>query len=194
MCCPAYGWVSLQVRSRSGLVILYTNGSTCSRQQLREMGENGPYSFEELIARRGSLWTFDGEAIVSSLAQARANGRASLPVYSRQISDPVPDGVQLLETHKLVLVEGNYLLNWDDPLWGRLRSVLDERWFISCENIEQQRGRLIRRHLETWTREKEAMWGVGEEGAAKKADANDVLNAQFVAGHQKFADRVIISK
>lgn len=37
------------------------------------------------------------------------------------------------------------------------------------------------------------MWGVGEEGAARKADANDVLNAKFVEDHQKYADLVIDS-
>lgn len=37
------------------------------------------------------------------------------------------------------------------------------------------------------------MWGVGEEGAARKADANDVLNAKFVEDNQKYADLVIDS-
>ena len=92
-----------------------------------------------------------------------------------------------------MLVEGNYLLNWDDPRWSGLRDVFDECWFIRCVSPEGQRQRLVRRHLETWTEEKTRMWGVGEEGAARKADANDVLNAKFVEDHQKYADLVIDS-
>lgn len=60
--------------------------------------------------------------------------------------------------------------------------------------MEEQRRRLIARHLETWTEEKTRMWGEGEEGAARKADANDVLNARFVEeSSRKYADLVVQS-
>lgn len=175
-------------------VVLPMDGYHYSRQQLKDMAASGECSFDDLLARRGSPWTFDGEGFVAALTAAKARRAASLPVYSRKLSDPVPDGVQLRASHKIVLVEGNYLLNWEDPKWSGLREVFDERWFISCAHPEQQRQRLIKRHLETWTPEKERMWGVGEVGAAKKADSNDVLNAQFVDGHRKYADRIIISR
>jgi hypothetical protein len=37
------------------------------------------------------------------------------------------------------------------------------------------------------------MWGEGEEGAAKKADANDVPNAIYIQGSAKYADLIIES-
>jgi pantothenate kinase len=169
------------------------DGFHYSRQQLQDISAQGKYTYEQLIARRGSPWTFDAESLVKALATARAKGKASFPVYSRKLSDPVPDGVQLLPSHKIVIVEGNYLLNWDDRAWAGLRDVFDERWFISCPEPEKQRQRLIRRHLETWTAEKERMFGSGEVGAARKADSNDVLNAQYIEGHRKYADFIIDS-
>ena len=74
-----------------------------------------------------------------------------------------------------------------DALW-------DERWFIRCTDPAAQRQRLIYRHLETWNEEKTQRWGPGEEGAAARADANDVLNMELIAPCEAFADRVIISE
>jgi len=85
------------------------------------------------------------------------------------------------------------LLNYDDPSWQPLHSLFLEKWFIECPDLANQRERLIFRHLETWTEEKTRMWGEGEEGAARKADANDVLNAHFISEHKKHADLVITS-
>jgi len=42
--------------------------------------------------------------------------------------------------------------------------------------------------METWNEEKAARWGSGEEGAAARADANDVLNMQRVAPTARLAD------
>ena len=190
-------------------VVIPMDGYHYSRSQLREMGAKGERSFDELIARRGSPWTFDAEKLVEDLRVAKSHQTFSFPIYSRQLSDPVPgetfpdrcfisrqrciDGVQLSELHRIVLVEGNYLLNWEDSRWSGLREVFDERWFIRCVDKQAQRQRLVRRHLETWTEEKTRIWGEGEIGAGKKADANDVLNAEFIESHSRFADLIIDS-
>ena len=171
-------------------VVLPMDGYHYSRKELKSIADMGEYSFEELLARRGSPWTFNAAKIVSS---ARRSGSAVLNTYSRQLSDPVEGGVELKASHRIVLCEGNYLLNFDDESWSGLREVFDEKWFISCKHPEQQRTRLIMRHLETWTAEKERMWGPGEIGAANKADANDVLNAIFVENHKTYADVLIES-
>ena len=61
--------------------------------------------------------------------------------------------------------------------------------------MEEQRSRLIDRHLETWTEAKTKMFGVGRQGAAVKADSNDVLNAIWVEAMSKdHADLIIDSK
>ena len=47
--------------------------------------------------------------------------------------------------------------------------------------------------LETWNEQKAAFWGPGEEGAAARADANDVLNMELIAVCEQYADQVIES-
>ena len=69
----------------------------------------------------------------------------------------------------------------------------DERWYIECASADEQRRRLISRHLETWNDEKAARWGAGEAGAAARADANDVLNMQLIAPSAQFADLTVES-
>ena len=76
------------------------DGFHYSRKQLMEMSRdvtkdpNSP-SYEELIARRGSPWTFDAASIVKELTKAKLEGKASLPTYSRQLSDPGNIGLHL---------------------------------------------------------------------------------------------------
>ena len=179
-------------------VVLPMDGFHYSRSQLRSMGESDSveYTYEELLARRGAPWTFDAESCIAAFTEARTNGKASLPIYSREKSDPVPDGVRLHPETKIVLLEGNYLLAWDDGRWSPLRSnnVFDETWYITCKSLEEQRERLVRRHLETWSDEKTRMFGEGEVGAGAKADSNDMLNLVWIEEmSRKHADHLIES-
>jgi len=57
------------------------------------------------------------------------------------------------------------------------------------------KGRLIERHLETWSEEKTQLWGAGREGASAKAEANDLKNARWVEeASRKHADVVVESE
>lgn len=196
-------------------VCLPMDGFHLSRQQLQEIAEKhgkDGVTFQSLLSRRGSPWTFDVDQLVSRLNEAKISGEGIFPTYSRVKSDPVWEpSVRLEKYHQIVFVEGNYLLNYDEELvefpgqkegknlqdatkWKQLQFLFDERWFIRCESLEIQRERLISRHLETWTEEKTKMFGEGKcGGAAKKADTNDVLNAQFVELHRRWATREIVS-
>lgn len=177
-------------------VVLPMDGFHYTRPQLKEMGSSTDckYTYEELLARRGAEWTFDAEGCIEAFSAARENGEANLPIYSREKSDPVSDGVQLHKKTKIVLLEGNYLLSWKNARWAHLKSIFDETWYLCCKDMKQQRQRLVKRHLETWSEEKSKMWGDGEEGAGKKADANDMLNAVWIEEmSREFADLVIES-
>lgn len=179
-------------------VVLPMDGFHYSRSQLQSMGESAhiKYTFDELIARRGAPWTFDAEGCVAAFTDARQNGNASLPIYSRVKSDPVSDGAQLHPSTKIVLLEGNYLLAWDDERWAPLKTnrVFDETWYIACKSLEEQRERLVKRHLETWSEEKTKMFGEGTLGAGAKADSNDMLNLEWIEEmSRKHADYLIES-
>mmetsp|Transcript_29604 Transcript_29604/g.65202 ORF Transcript_29604/g.65202 Transcript_29604/m.65202 type:complete len:334 (-) Transcript_29604:55-1056(-) len=60
--------------------------------------------------RRGAPWTFNAPTLASDLAEAKRNGKGSLSEYDREISDPVPNAIEVDEHHQIFLVEGNYLL------------------------------------------------------------------------------------
>lgn len=168
-------------------VVLPMDGFHYTRAELKSIGESddNEYTFDDLIERRGAPWTFDAEGCVEMFTQARMEGKASLPIYSREKSDPVPDGVELSSDTKIILLEGNYLLAWDDERWAPLKGVFDETWYIGCKSLDDQRQRLVMRHLETWSDEKTAMFGAGEEGAGKKADSNDMLNLIWIEEKSK---------
>jgi len=173
-------------------VVLPMDGFHYTRARLRELDPPDAASY---LPRRGAPWTFDAEACFAAFAAAKCNGHATLPTYSRELSDPVPGGVRLETCHEIVLCEGNYLLGaaQEEARWAPLDSLWDERWFIQCADAAAQRRRLILRHLETWNDDKTARWGAGEEGAAARADANDVLNMGLIAPMAAKAERVILS-
>merc|ERR1712048_40502 len=118
-------------------VVLPMDGFHFSRAELKAMGELGEIfgdpdstsgnatTFSDLLARRGAPWTFDVKAIIREFSRIREDGFGCLPVYSRQKSDPVPDGVKLETSHKIVLLEGNYLLCYSDPEWAPLQNIFD---------------------------------------------------------------------
>ena len=177
--------------------VLPMDGYHYFRSKLKDIGSDpaNDWTYEDLLMRRGSPWTFDAEKFCEDLSRARIEGCASLPTYSRKVSDPVPNGVELKKSHRVVFVEGNYILLYNDPRWAPLAHLFDEKWFIVCESMEAQRNRLIKRHLETWSDEKTRQFGPGEEGAGKKADSNDFKNAVVIdEGSKEFADRIIISR
>lgn len=50
------------------------------------------------------------EAFVAAMRAVRGGGAVSLPDFQHGVGDPVEDAVQLAASHRIVLVEGNYLL------------------------------------------------------------------------------------
>ena len=97
---------------------------------------------------------------------------------------------------RTALLEGNYLLAWDDERWSPLRDngVFDETWYVACMSLDDQRERLVRRHMETWTDEKTRMFGEGTAGARARADMNDMRNLEWIEStSRRHADRVIES-
>jgi pantothenate kinase len=183
-------------------VVLPMDGFHYSRSQLKTMGEedttnNNAFTYDELLARRGAPWTFDADGCINAFTLARIHGYANLPIYCRKQSDPISNGVQLHSQTKIVLLEGNYLLCYNDVRWKPLQTnqIFDETWYITCNSISKQRDRLIQRHLETWTNEKSIMFGEGEVGAGIKADQNDMKNLLWIEemGSRMYADYIIES-
>jgi pantothenate kinase len=157
----------------------------------KELLEN--FDEENGMMRRGAPHTFDAKKMFIDLTTAKQNRCGSLPIYCREISDPVPNGVALKQSHRIVLVEGLYILWKDDEEWKKIHDLFDERWFVKCPTREEQIERLIQRSGRTWSPDKKERWGEWPEGARKRAEANDVRNMDLIEPCEKYADEVILS-
>jgi|UPI000581A426 pantothenate kinase len=161
-------------------VVLPMDGYHYPKAELKRMGEaNDEYTYEMMMLRRGAPFTYDHERLIADLKTAKASGEGSFPTYSREISDPVSGGVQLMKSHQIVLCEGLYLLAQDDPNWEALGEIWDDRWYLNTpENIVK--ARLVKRHLQNWNSVKVRNWGEGCAGAVRKTEQSDLLNTRWI--------------
>jgi len=196
-------------------VVLPMDGFHYSRAELCALDPPNAAAF---MPRRGAPHTFDAAKMMDTLTAAKASRAAVLPTYSRELSDPVPGGTELLPSHQIVLVEGNYLLLGllasgshtveevgglttaeivtEAQRWLPLLPLFDETWFVAPQDgVAEQRRRLVNRHLATWTPAKTAAWSAATalEGAEKRTDFNDVPNAHLIDCCRSFADLQIVS-
>jgi pantothenate kinase len=70
-----------------------------------------------------------------------------MPSFDHGVGDPVEKDIYVAPQHKVVVVEGNYLLLSDGD-WKDLESIFDERWFIEID-IEEAMNRVEKRHIAT---------------------------------------------
>lgn len=140
-----------------------------------------------LRPRKGAPATFNAAGLIDLLSRLwQGDQTITAPIYSRELHEPVPDGVRIEPSVKLVIVEGNYLL-LDEPPWSALRGrgqgrgLLDECWYLDVPE-EVCMDRVHQRHIRG---------GCTPELAAHKIETNDRPNYQVVAGTRSRADRVI---
>src|SRR5205823_8260496 len=85
----------------------------------------------DLLELKGIPATFDGEEFVALLKRLHdvTDREVYAPLFDRSIESSIPDAIIVKPTHKLCIVEGNYLLLQSEP-WRRCKSFLDEVWFL----------------------------------------------------------------
>ncbi|GLJ49289.1 hypothetical protein SUGI_1041730 [Cryptomeria japonica] len=138
---------------------------------------------KEAHARRGAPWTFDPDRLLSHLATLRRQGYVYMPSFDHGLGDPVEDDIFVSPLHKIVLLEGNYLL-LEDGYWREVASIFDERWFLDID-IDLAMRRVEKRHLSSSRKSpEEAKWRV---------EYNDRKNAELIVKSRKNADLVIYS-
>ena len=123
-----------------------------------------------LLARKGAPETFDVAGFLEALARIRA-GRApvAVPVFDRRL-DLSRAGARIIEPrHRVVLVEGNYLL-LDTPPWDALAGMFDRTLYIDVPR-EELRRRLVARWRDH---------GLDPAAAVARAEGNDLANAAIV--------------
>ena len=178
-------------------VVVPMDGFQYSKAELRALAGGDAAKEAALFARRGAPHTFDARALVDALVRVKRAAQAAqaaapsdrgverLPGFDHAEGDPVPGGVTVPLSAKVVIVEGNYVMLYGTQPWDELRDVFDARWYLACPRGEA-RARIARRHV--------AAWGITQEAAEARADANDVPNGDLVReGARELADRVIES-
>lgn len=100
--------------------------------------------------------------------------------------DPVEHDIPINPTHRIVVIEGNYI-QLTVPPWDEATQLLDEKWFITVER-DVARGRVVKRHL---------IAGIAktEQEAAMRFDENDWPNGEFLINNSSVegADKKIHS-
>ena len=104
----------------------------------------------------GRIDTFDAEGYLALLRRLRdeTDRTVTAPDFDRTIEEPVADAIRVEPDVRLVLTEGNYLLD-DEPPWPDVRATLDEVWFVETDDASRVE-RLLARHVEFGKTEEEA--------------------------------------
>ena len=130
----------------------------------------------------GRIDTFDAEGYLALLRRLRdETGRTvTAPDFDRTVEEPVADAIRVEPDVRLVLTEGNYLLD-DEPPWPDARAILDEVWFVETDETARVE-RLLARHVEFGKTEEEArLW------MARVDDPNTLR----IQARRDAADRVV---
>lgn len=130
-----------------------------------------------LRSRKGAPETFDRAGYVAAVRRLRdADGPVYLPVFDRALDDSVAAAACIDAGIRLVVTEGNYLLNWPE-----VRPLLDEVWFLQPDP-RTRRDALIARHV---------AFGKSADQARRWVDGSDEQNAQLIAAGMDQADLVL---
>ncbi len=146
------------------------------------------YHFDDAVldelgirARKGAAHTFDVDGLERDLARIRAGDRdVAVPVFDRSLELSRAAARLIRAEHRIVLVEGNYLL-LDRPPWDRLAGAFDFTVFLSVPAAE-----LRRRLLERWR-----VYGREPVASAAWVESNDLPNAELVVEGSRAADIVV---
>lgn len=162
-----------QLADRLHTVVVPMDGFHLSNREL---------AAQNLMQRKGAPETFDIAGFLECLRILKSAGDTSVqcPRYSREIHEPVPDAVTVRPDHKLVIVEGNYLLLRQGD-WMQVRHYLDAVWYVDID-IDTAMERVRRRH-----RRKNKTSGEIE----KMLELNDRPNAMLIEKTKPWADMLI---
>lgn len=124
---------------------------------------------------KGAPHTFDAAGFVALVRRLRTqqvdDPTIWAPEFRREIEDAVAGAVEVRGDHRLVIVEGNYLLLDESP-WNELASLFDSAWMLRPdERLRQER--LMTRH---------ERYGRSAEAAREHTLGSDEANARRVRG------------
>jgi pantothenate kinase len=132
--------------------------------------------------RKGAIDTFDGYGYLALLRRmaGETGNTVYAPTFDRAIEQPVAGAIAVGPATRVVLTEGNYLLDESDP-WGDVRRALTEVWFIDLPD-DVRRQRLVDRHIR---------FGKAPDLARRWVEEVDQRNAERIEAARSRADLVV---
>ncbi|WP_396289772.1 nucleoside/nucleotide kinase family protein [Curtobacterium sp. KT1] len=96
--------------------------------------------------RKGAVDTFDADGYVALVRRlVAADTTVWAPDFDRRIDEPVAGSIAVAPTTRLVVSEGNYLLDDTEP-WAALGDLFTETWFCVVDDGVRV-DRLVGRHM-----------------------------------------------
>ncbi len=136
-----------------------------------------------LLGRKGSPPTFDCAGFAVLLQRLKqADGEVFIPVFDRSLELSRAAASVVGPEHRVLLVEGNYLLLDQQP-WAQLAPFFDLTVYLDVPFDE-----LERRLTDRWLG-----FGFDAEAARNRALSNDIPNAELVVAQSRKADFVVVS-
>ena len=142
---------------------------------------------ETAHARRGAAYTFNPTKFLKLLRSLRSSPSTAIqaPSFDHAVKDPREDDIEILPSHRIVVVEELYL-TLDEDVWRDAASVFDEVWFVEVER-EVARRRLRERHLRA------GIVTTLEEGD-KRAVENDLVNGDEILAKKVRVNETVYSR
>jgi len=134
-----------------------------------------------LLQHKGAPETFDVKGLTQLLARLeRETSPVYFPIFDRKADLSRAGAGAVLPHHKIILVEGNYLL-LDRADWAAMREHFQMRIKLEVP-VDVLEQRLVTR----WTR-----LGLSRQQVVQKVTRNDLANARLVIEHSLAADFVV---
>ncbi len=140
--------------------------------------DNAVLEPQGLVPIKGAPETFDVDGLHQDLVRIRrADKTVAVPVFDRPLDLARAGGRLITLEHRIVIVEGNYLLLNQAP-WTALHGLFDMTLLLEVSD-EVLEARLIQRWL-----------GMGQDysGAIERARHKDMLNARLVKTMSRLPD------
>jgi pantothenate kinase len=132
---------------------------------------------------KGAPDTFDAAGYAALLARVRGGGSDVVwaPAFERVLEQPLAGSIAVRPEVRLLLTEGNYLLDAERP-WPSVRAQLDDVWYLEPADEAARIRRLVARH---------ERFGKSPAAARAWVDRVDEPNARRVAAGRDRADLVV---
>ncbi|SHI41331.1 nucleoside/nucleotide kinase family protein [Wenxinia saemankumensis] len=142
--------------------------------------DNAVLEARGLLPRKGAPESFDANGFLSLMRRIRAGEEVFAPVFDRTRDIAIAGAQEVAPWHRVVIVEGNYLL-LDEAPWSALADLWDVSVYLDVE-LPELRARLIQRWLSH---------NLSRAAATRRAEANDLVNATRVIERRLEADHVL---